>query len=157
MKTTNELKENAIASLKKRLKPGDTIYHTVKHVARSGMSRTITFFIADRHKKITCINWELSHALGYSRDKSNGALKVGGCGMDMGFHVVYSTGRALFPKGFKLAKGQHGRNGDRSRTPEELKRLKVDRWYRFKLNCKRLFRRPSWNQLQQTISNSNNF
>lgn len=111
---TNELKANAIASLKKRLRPGDTVYHTVKHVSKSGMSRKITFFIADRKKKITCINWELSHALEYTRDKSNGALKVSGCGMDMGFHVVYSLGRVLFPKGFKLPKGRHGRNGDTS-------------------------------------------
>lgn len=114
MKTNNELKGNAIASLKKRLRAGDTVYHVCKQVSRSGMSRQITFFIADKDKKIVCIDWEISHACGYTRDKNNGALKVSGCGMDMGFSVVYNLGRVLFPKGFKLAKNQHGRNGDTS-------------------------------------------
>lgn len=106
-------KEIAFSRLKKYLKPGSTIYHTVKHVAKSGMSRQISFYIV-RDGKIESINWELSHILDYKRNPSNGALKIGGTGMDMGFHVVYSAGRKLFPNGFKLAEGQYGRNGDKS-------------------------------------------
>ena|ERR1035437_1828097 len=36
----------------------------------------------------------------------------GGCGMDMGFHLVYNLGRTLFPEGFKVE--GRGRNGDAS-------------------------------------------
>lgn len=106
-------KEIALSRLKKFLKPGATIYHTVKKVSSNGMSRQISFYIVNKGK-IRTINWELSHILDYKRNPDNGALKVGGCGMDMGFSVVYSTGRKLFPNGFKLPKGKHGRNGDTS-------------------------------------------
>lgn len=34
--------------------------------------------------------------------------------MDMTFEVVYELGHYLYPKGFKLSKGQYGRNGDTS-------------------------------------------
>lgn len=114
-KTVKEptLKEQAQSNLKKWLRPGSTIYHTVKSVSKSGMSRKISFYIVV-DGKIKDINWYLSNLLDYKRDPSNGALKIGGCGMDMGFHIVYSAGRALYPNGFKLAKGQYGRNGDRS-------------------------------------------
>jgi hypothetical protein len=109
----NEVYENAFNFLKKNLKPGSTVYHTIKSVSASGMSRQISFFIVSDNR-ITNIDWYISHVLDYRRNPKNGALKVSGCGMDMGFHVVYSLGRKLFPSGFKLTKGQYGRNGDRT-------------------------------------------
>ena len=55
---------------------------------------------------IDLIPWR---ADGYNITRTGG-LVVGGCGMDMGFHVVYSLGRVLWPKGFKV--NGIGRNGD---------------------------------------------
>lgn len=107
-------KESAIAFLNRTLKPGTTVYHALKHVSSSGMSRKISFYIPTKDKKIMCLDWYIAQALDMKRDPSNGALKVGGCGMDMGFSIVYNLGRKLYPNGFKLAKGQHGRNGDKS-------------------------------------------
>jgi hypothetical protein len=40
--------------------------------------------------------------------KNNG-VKVAGCGMDMGFHLIYSLSYALFPKGTDAPHGT--RNG----------------------------------------------
>ena len=34
----------------------------------------------------------------YRQNDRKGALIVGGCGMDMGFHVVYSLARSLYPE-----------------------------------------------------------
>lgn len=108
-----ELQNEAIEALKKMLKPGDTVYHTIKSVARSGMSREISFFIV-RDGQIRCIDWEVSNALGLRQNDRNGAVRVSGSGMDMGFATVYSIGRKLFPDGFKLPEGKMGRNGDTS-------------------------------------------
>src|SRR5690554_4179642 len=98
-----ELQNEAIENLKKMLSPGDTVYHTVKNVARSGMSCTISFFIV-RDGEIENIDWEVSNAL-QRRLKSGVGVHVQGCGMDMGFETVYSIGRKLFPDGFKLPEG----------------------------------------------------
>lgn len=116
MKNTTQITEKteAIASLKKMgVKAGKKVYTIVRHVSASGMSRSISSFI--QHKgDIICIDWYINRILGYKFDKNQRGLKIGGCGMDMGFHLVYSLGRALYPEGFKLTKDQYGRNGDKS-------------------------------------------
>jgi hypothetical protein len=89
------------------------IYTSIKRVSSSGMSRHIALFIA-KDNKIVNITWFAGKILGYKHSADTGGLVVGGCGMDMGFHVVYSLSRRLFPDGFKLKKGQYGRNGDKS-------------------------------------------
>jgi len=115
MKTSEqaELKENAIKFLRKHLKPGKKVYTILRHRSSSGMSRDISVAIVLRGE-VSDISWYVAHAIGYKRNPDNGALKVSGCGMDMGFSVVYSLGRVLYPKGFKLPKGRYGRNGDTS-------------------------------------------
>jgi hypothetical protein len=107
-------REEAIKALKKLgIKSGAKVYTTIKHVSASGMSRSIACFIS-RKNEIVKIDWYLNRILGYKFDQNHGGLKIGGCGMDMGFAMVYNLGRALYPKGFKLTKGQYGRNGDKS-------------------------------------------
>lgn len=108
-----ELQEQAMKFLKKVMKPGKTVYTIVRSVSSSGMSRKITCLIANKGELLN-IDWYVANALDYRRDKNNGAVIIGGCGMDMGFAIVYSLGRKLYPNGFKLAKGQYGRNGDKS-------------------------------------------
>jgi hypothetical protein len=56
------------------------------YVMRDNAPRSITGYVAA--------------ACGFSyADNRHQGLKVGGCGMDMGFHVVYSLGRAMYPYG----------------------------------------------------------
>ncbi len=117
MKYTKEEQEESIATLKKMLKPGDSVYSIVRTVARSGMSRTIDFYIIakdDYTKKprLFYLSYHIARALGYSRS-DDGALKVSGCGMDMCFHVVYSLGSKLWPKGTPKPHGT--RNGEPDR------------------------------------------
>lgn len=111
-KQQDKERDEAIAQLRKWLKPGDTVHTILRHVSKSGMSREIGVVIwvkgCDLHP-----NYTIAKALGLRQGKRDGLI-MGGCGMDMGFALVYNLGRVLFPEGFKLAKGQHGRNGDKS-------------------------------------------
>lgn len=83
------------------VKPGDTLYTTVTHVARSGMSRSIKLFVIEDGVPMDR-SWAAARLLGNSMDEKNGGVKMGGWGMDMGFHLVYSLGHKLFPV-FKCA------------------------------------------------------
>lgn len=109
---TQEQKE-AYKFLRKHLKPGTKVYTEVTHVSSSGMSRAIRPFIIIKNQP--CDLTRYIDRLGlFKRNKKYDGLWVGGCGMDMTFHVVYELGSVLYPRGFKLSKGQYGRNGDNS-------------------------------------------
>lgn len=110
MKYDNEQIENATTNLTAWLKPGSTIYTSVKQVARSGMSRHISLYIV-RNGEIYDITYYVGVLLGSKRSPDTGGLVVGGCGMDMGFHTVYSLSRRLFPNGFKCV-GSDCRSND---------------------------------------------
>jgi hypothetical protein len=79
------------------LNEGDTIYTIIRSVSSSGMSRTISLKVA-RGGQILDLTYFASIVLGWSLVEKNGsrALRVGGCGMDMGFHTVYTLARVLF-------------------------------------------------------------
>lgn len=125
------------------IKPGDTIYTVLQHVSSSRMSRVINLFVIRNSERSgkpepRYIGQLTAKLLDHPWDYKHWGVKVGGCGMDMGFHLVYSLGRALFPQGFgeegyrvdgptirpltkekaalAVAKGWtfNGRNGDRS-------------------------------------------
>ena len=88
-------RQEAIARLKETLKPGDTVHTILRHVSRSGMMWHISV-IHDMQD----ITYLVARALDEKR-ADNGGIKVGGCGMDMGFGLVYSLSCALYPAGFK--------------------------------------------------------
>jgi hypothetical protein len=112
MKTTrqslNAVKEDARRALLAVLKPGDTIYCVLRHVSRSGMQREISLFT----KEMLSLDHYAAILLDMRRGKRAG-LVVGGCGMDMDFHVVYNLAWSLFPQGFIPADAgrTYGRNG----------------------------------------------
>jgi hypothetical protein len=76
---------------------GDTIYTVLRSVSSSGMSRTLSLKVA-KDGKILDLTYYASILLDWPLVEVNGsrALRVGGCGMDMGFHTVYSLSRVLF-------------------------------------------------------------
>ena len=114
----------AITKLREWIKPGDTVYTVLDHVSSSGMSRHIRVVLMQcEDGRITDLhpNYSVALALGYKRAKRGDGLVVGGCGMDMGFHLVYSLSRTLFPGGYTCIgdgcpSNDHS-NGDRDRTP----------------------------------------
>ncbi len=119
MKATQAEKQEIIKGLKEMIKPGDVVYTILRHRSASGMSRVIDLYVMGRDNygrpSPQRISWQAAKLLGYTYDMDREGLKVGGAGMDMGFHVVYSLSATLFPKGFKVGrKGTHSRNGDTS-------------------------------------------
>lgn len=110
--------DGARAMLRKVLKPGSVVYACMRYRSPNGLTRRFSLFIIskDHRKKLTIrdISYLAAEATGFYYDKPHEAIRVRGFGMDMGFHCVYSLGRALFPTGFKVPKGGHARNGDTS-------------------------------------------
>lgn len=107
----------AIARLREWIKPGDTVYTILESVSRSGMSRAIRVLIPtidgirDGQGRGTATvdfihpNHAVSVALNLRRAKSEGVI-MGGCGMDMGFALVYELSHTLYPEYQCLGKGK---------------------------------------------------
>jgi hypothetical protein len=76
---------------------GSTVYTVLRSVSSSGMSRTLSLKVA-KDGKILDLTYYAGIVLDWPIVEVNGsrALRVGGCGMDMGFHTVYSLSRVLF-------------------------------------------------------------
>lgn len=87
----------SIEHLRELLKPGDTVWGTMRSVARSGMSRWIDFYYIEDNEP-RWITYHVARALD-EPFRGNKGMRVTGCGMDMVFHSVYSLSRTLFPPG----------------------------------------------------------
>lgn len=118
-------RDDAITRLREILSPGDTVSTILDHVSRSGMTRHIRVLVPYVQKDGTVDylhpNWLVATAIGARLAKRGDGVVMGGCGMDMGFQLVYTLSRILFPDGFDCA-GERCRsndhsNGDRKRTP----------------------------------------
>ena len=70
-------RQEAIEYIKKHIRKGDTLY-------------TPSYW-----------SYYVSKILGYKL-KDNGAIFVKGCGMDIGFHVIYSLSQTLFNDGYAI-------------------------------------------------------
>lgn len=86
--------EDSKILLRSYLKPGATVYTIVTHVSKSGMSRRIRCFRIDDGEPYD-ISGHVALILGYRRNDRDGGVIVGGCGMDMGFHLVNNLSYAL--------------------------------------------------------------
>jgi hypothetical protein len=107
-------REEAKEKLRAILKPGDTVYTILRHRAASGMSRVIDLAIPyvddDGKAGIRTIGWQAATALDDRWNSDKQGIVVGGCGMDMGFHLVYNLGHVLWPQGTDKPHGT--RNGE---------------------------------------------
>jgi hypothetical protein len=121
--TKKEKKEEDLRLTKENLlrllKPTTQVYAIVKRVAASGMSRRITILVSTG-TEIRNISGYVSTLLGL-RWNDDGSVTIRGAGMDMGFHIVYSMSRVLWPEGFdcpgELCRSNDHSNGDRSYEP----------------------------------------
>ena len=88
-------KNEAIQNLLEWLPRVATIYTVLRHRAASGMTRFIDLYYIKDSRPLR-ITWQAAKALGWTYDIKREALRVGGCGMDMGFHTVYTLASVLF-------------------------------------------------------------
>lgn len=81
--------QESLARLRKTCPPGTTVYCTLRHVSRSGMMREISLHVVKKGALVP-ISWHAARVLGWpiNDGRSHWALRVSGCGMDMGFHTV---------------------------------------------------------------------
>lgn len=93
MKYNEEIEEDK-KYLMDILPAGGTCYTQVTSVAKSGMSRKMKFF-AVHGEEIIDVTWKVATVLGDSV-QHDGTIRVSGCGMDMGFHMVYNLSRTLY-------------------------------------------------------------
>lgn len=126
MKYSKEQVERSRAYLLDTLKinPGDTIYTKVNHVSRSGMSRNISVYVMRDNSPVD-ISTSAATVLG-NPIAGDGGVKMVGCGMDMGFALVYDLSWRLFPEGFKVV--GIGRNGDKSGFDKDGGYAMQQRW-----------------------------
>lgn len=103
------IRKQSLEELRAMLKAGETVYSVLRHVSPSGMTRRIDFYTI-KDNKPRFLTGYMAGALGY-RWGDKAGLVVGGCGMDMGFHVVYCLSRVLFPDGFDDDGGRHNDGG----------------------------------------------
>ena len=83
---------DAAKRLKEIIKPGDTVKTILRHCSRSGMSRSISPVVDGSD-----VSWLVARALGDTIDQNNGGIKMGGCGMDMGFALIYNLSSTIYP------------------------------------------------------------
>lgn len=107
MKISKQDHDQAIARLRAMLSPGERIYTVLRHRSASGMSRRISLLLPcydERDKAagykgaILGIDRLVSQALGLPVHEKGG-LVITGCGMDVGFEIVYRLGQVIWPNG----------------------------------------------------------
>lgn len=92
--------EQSKKDLRKLVKPGDTLYVKLNHRSASGMYRCIDVFVIKKNEPLR-LSWSVAEVTGLGYDRKHEGVRASGCGMDMGFHVVYELSHALYSKGYK--------------------------------------------------------
>lgn len=109
--------------------PGNTIHTVMRHRTQSGMTRWISPLLLvprpnPRHESVAVydLTYNVGRLLGWrANNRGHEGVEVGGCGMDMGFHLVYEMSSMLFPEGFGCigvgCPSNDHINGDRNLEP----------------------------------------
>jgi len=102
-------KEEAITKLRELLPEGSTISLSLSHVSRSGMSRVIKCIADDRDISYFVANaTENPWVDGYI-----GGVRIGGCGMDMGFTLIDQLAHVLYGKPLRQSSNKEESIGHR--------------------------------------------
>lgn len=88
--------------LKKLFPEGSTAYTLVTKVAPSGMSRHIMVTGSSKRGEVENVSWYIAKLLDWTYKDNTRSVFVGGCGMDMGFHLVYTLSSELYDDGYAI-------------------------------------------------------
>ena len=96
--------ETALKYLREYLSVGDMVYTILRHVTKAGTGRSISVVIPTMSPEGALGIYDITHLVAkagrYTVDERHGGVKISGCGMDMGFSLVYELGRTMWPDGF---------------------------------------------------------
>ena len=87
-----------IAQAREYLKQFGTLHTMLRHVSKSGMSRDISV-VGSLNGEVENVTWYVARALDYklhSNNTGNHVIKMKGCGMDMGYALIYNLSRAIY-------------------------------------------------------------
>ncbi len=87
----NENRERLLELLKKG---NHQVYTVLRNVSRSGMTRHIDLYTIIKNEPVF-LSWHAAEACDWKL-ATDGSVKVGGCGMDMGFHLVNTLSMELY-------------------------------------------------------------
>jgi hypothetical protein len=92
----------ALDQLHALINKGDTLYTVIRSAAKSGMSRTIDVYVIKPQTRNGATTHGLTYLSGYIAKvldlprNNDGALKITGCGMDMGYAIVHELSSRMF-------------------------------------------------------------
>lgn len=106
-KLNAEERERYRAYLSETCPPGAQVYTILRHVSRSGMMRVIDLVVVmpatDQYPAhLSRVGYNAAMLMGQRWDRDRQGIVVTGCGMDMGFHVVYELSYRLHGDGYAL-------------------------------------------------------
>ena len=78
------------------------LYTIIRHVARSGMSRSIDVIAIFEDGEHLNLSYWITNAMDLKIDQKNGGIIMTGSGMDMGFALVYNLAHALYGNGYAI-------------------------------------------------------
>jgi hypothetical protein len=99
-KITADVRQEQLDNLRGWFPVGSTVYTVLRKVSASGMTRHIGIIAIVGPDDIRHPNYATSVVL--DLPLTDDAVKVGGAGMDMGFHVAYNLSHALYGDGYAL-------------------------------------------------------
>ena len=88
--------------LKKVFPKGATAYTSITKVAPSGMSRHIMVLGSAKKGIVDNLSAYVAELLDCKYKDDTRSVFVGGCGMDMGFHLVYTLSSVLYDDGYAI-------------------------------------------------------
>ena len=80
---------------------GSTVWLVIRQVSRSGTYRHISVH-AIKNNQVNYLSFHVANVLNWAYKNKTNAVGVGGCGMDMGFHMVYTLASVLYGDGYAL-------------------------------------------------------
>ncbi len=95
----NNISDQDVEKLHAWMPKGSTVYTILRHVSASGMTRIITLVVFIDGEPIYP-NYLASELMGWKL-KDRGVVATG-CGMDMGFALVYDLSYRLYGDGYSL-------------------------------------------------------
>lgn len=100
-KISQAARTEALEMLRDLIKPGSTVYVINRHTSKSGVMRVLSPVVmtedGPRH-----LSYNVARVLGLAYDRERSGVKIGGCGMDMGFAMVHDLEHALGYESYSL-------------------------------------------------------